>query len=377
MLSYWEQQSFVRYNHIVVGAGIVGLSVAIELKDKYPAQSVLVLERGLLPTGASSRNAGFACMGSLTEILDDSQYTNEDEIIKLYEWRKRGLELLRSRLGDTAIGYKNNGSYELISDNELPALDRLEYVNSLLQPITRQPAFRLVNEKIAAFGFAKDAVKALIENTCEGELHTGKMLRALTDYALMKGVEVKTGTEVCRFDEEEKQVVVHIADPVRDEMLLLYCDTLSICTNAFTKQLLPCADVVPGRGQVLITEPINGLKFKGVYHFDKGYYYFREIDGRVLLGGGRNLDFEGESTTAFALTDLIQQDLEEKLRAIILPDTDFTITQRWAGIMAFGETKQPIVKAFSKRVYGAFRMGGMGVALGSDVGRTLVGLINL
>lgn len=377
MLSYWEQQCFVRYNHIVVGAGIVGLSTAIELKDKYPAQSVLVLERGLLPTGASSRNAGFACMGSLTEILDDSQYTNEDEIIKLYEWRKRGLELLRSRLGDTAIGYKNNGSYELISDNELPALDRLEYVNSLLQPITRQPAFRLVNEKIAAFGFAKDAVKALIENTCEGELHTGKMLRALTDYALMKGVEVKTGTEVCRFDEEEKQVVVHIADPVRDEMLLLYCDTLSICTNAFTKQLLPGADVVPGRGQVLITEPINGLKFKGVYHFDKGYYYFREIDGRVLLGGGRNLDFEGESTTAFALTDLIQQDLEEKLRAIILPDTDFTITQRWAGIMAFGETKQPIVKAFSKRVYGAFRMGGMGVALGSDVGRTLVGLINL
>lgn len=377
MLSYWEQQSFVRYNHIVVGAGIVGLSVAIELKDKYPAQSVLVLERGLLPTGASSRNAGFACMGSLTEILDDSQYANEDEIVKLYEWRKRGLELLRSRLGDTAIGYKNNGSYELIGDNELSALDKLDYVNNLLQPVTKQPAFMLVNEKIGTFGFAKDAVKALIENTCEGELHTGKMLRALTDYALMKGVEIRTGAEVCRFDEEEKQVVVHVADPVRDEMLLLYCDTLSICTNAFTKQLLPGADVVPGRGQVLITEPINGLKFKGVYHFDKGYYYFREIDGRVLLGGGRNLDFEGESTTAFALTDLIQQDLEEKLRAIILPDTDFTITQRWAGIMAFGETKQPIVKAFSKRVYGAFRMGGMGVALGSDAGRTLVGLINL
>ncbi len=377
MLSYWERQSFVRYNHIVVGAGIVGLSTAIELKEKYPAQSVLVLERGLLPTGASSRNAGFACMGSLTEILDDSQYTNEDEIVKLYEWRKRGLELMRSRLGDAAIGYKNNGSYELIGDNELPTLDKLDYVNNLLLPVTKQPAFRLVNEKIAAFGFAKDAVKALIENTCEGELHTGKMLRALTDYALMKGVEIKTGAEVCRFDEEEKKVVVHIADPVRDEMLLLYCDTLSICTNAFTKQLLPDVDVVPGRGQVLITEPIAGLKFKGVYHFDKGYYYFREIDGRVLLGGGRNLDFEGEATTTFALTDLIQQDLEAKLRSIILPDTDFTIAQRWAGIMAFGETKQPIVKAFSKRVYGAFRMGGMGVALGSDVGRSLVGLINM
>ena len=140
---------------------------------------------------------------------------------------------------------------------------------------------------------------------------------------------------------------------------------------------MPDIDVVPGRGQVVITNRIDGLKFKGVYHFDKGYYYFREIDGRVLLGGGRNLDFEGEATTDFSLTELIQKDLEEKLRTIILPDTDFTIAQRWAGIMAFGKTKQPIVQAFSNRVYGAFRMGGMGVALGSDIGRSLVGLIDL
>lgn len=377
MLSYWEQQSFVRYNHIVVGAGIVGLSTAIELKDKYPTQSVLVLERGLLPTGASSRNAGFACMGSLTEILDDSQYTNEDEIVRLYDWRKRGLELLRQRLGDAAIGYKTNGSYELIGEDELTALEKMDYINNLLQPVTKQPAFRLVNDKIDTFGFGKQAVKALVENTCEGELHTGKMLRALTDFALMKGVEIKTGAEVCTFDEKETHVVVRVADPIRENMLLLHCDTLSICTNAFTNQLLPDVDVVPGRGQVLITEPINGLKFKGVYHFDKGYYYFREIDGRVLLGGGRNLDFEGEATTDIALTDLIQKDLEEKLRSVILSETEFTIAQRWAGIMAFGKTKQPIVQAFSNRVYGAFRMGGMGVALGSDVGRSLVQLINL
>jgi len=377
MLSYWEQQSFVRYNHIVIGGGIVGLSTAIELKEKYPAQSVLVLERGLLPTGASSRNAGFACMGSLTEILDDSQYVDEAEIVQLYDLRKRGLELLRNRLGDAAIGYKSNGSYELIGEDELPALDKMDYINNLLRTVTKQPAFSLVNDKIDAFGFGKQAVKALVENTCEGELHTGMMLRALTDFAMAKSVEIKTGAEVCRFDEEEKQIVVQVADPIRDNMLMLHCDTLSICTNAFTKQLLPDVDVVPGRGQVIITEPVNGLKFKGIYHFDKGYYYFREIDGRVLLGGGRNLDFDGEATTDIALTDLIQKDLEEKLRTVILPDIDFTIAQRWSGIMAFGKTKQPIVRAFSNRVYGAFRMGGMGVALGSDVARSLVEKINL
>lgn len=374
MLSYWEQQSFIRYDHIVIGAGIVGLSTAIELKDKYPQQRVLVLERGLLPTGASSRNAGFACMGSLTELLDDSQYSSEDEIVLLYERRKKGLEILRTRLGDDKIGYKANGSYELISDTELPALEQMAYLNRLLMPITGQPAFKMANEQIQASGFSTSYTKAMVENTCEGELHTGKMLRALTDYAIEKGIEIKTGSEVQRFEEEAHYVAVFLKHDLRNEELVLHGDKLFICTNAFTPQLLPDEDVVPGRGQVLITQPVKGLKFKGVYHFDKGYYYFREIDGRVLLGGGRNLDFGGETTAELNITERIQIDLEEKLHGIIIPGTPFLIEQRWSGIMAFGATKQPIVKSFSPRVYGAFRMGGMGVALGSEVAQQLMEL---
>ncbi|HEY1031171.1 MAG TPA: FAD-dependent oxidoreductase [Flavipsychrobacter sp.] len=375
MLSYWEQQSFLHYDYIVIGAGIVGLNTAIELRVKYPAARILVLERGLLPTGASSRNAGFACMGSLTELLDDAQYSDEAEIVALYELRKKGLEKLRARLGDATIGYAANGSYELISMQELPALDKIEYLNNLLMPVTGKPAFQLVNEKIAQFGFNKDYTQALIENTCEGELNTGRMLRALTDYAITNGIEIKTGAEVIRFEDEGKEVMVEIAHPVRGESLCLKCNAVCICTNAFAAQLLPGEDVVPGRGQVLITEPIAGLKFKGVYHFDKGYYYFREIDGRVLLGGGRNLDFEGETTTALTLNERIQQDLEAKLREVILPGTPFTIAQRWSGIMAFGKTKRPIIKAYSPRVFGAFRMGGMGVALGSETAAGVAALM--
>ncbi|PQJ09930.1 FAD-dependent oxidoreductase [Flavipsychrobacter stenotrophus] len=375
MFSYWEQESFTRYDHIVIGAGIVGLSMAIELKDKFPATRVLVLERGLLPTGASTRNAGFACMGSATELLDDLQHTTETEAVELFEWRKKGLELLRKRLGDSNIGYRENGSYELISTDELEALDKLEYLNQLLLPITGKPAFRLANDKVGEFGFSKDYTKALIENNCEGELHSGMMMRALTDMAISKGIEIKTGADVIKFDDLDTRVEVLLRDPFRNETSVLHCDKLFICTNAFTKQLLPDVDVVPGRGQVVITHPVPGLKFKGIYHFDKGYYYFREIDGRVLLGGGRNLDFKTENTTDFALNEMIQADLVQKLYDIILPSTPFTIDRRWTGIMAFGANKFPIVKAFSPRVFGAFRMGGMGVALGSEAARRLVEIV--
>ena len=375
MFSYWEQQRFSHYDHIVVGAGIVGLSVAIELKERYPDARVLVLERGLLPTGASTRNAGFACMGSATELLDDLQHTGEVEVVGLFEARKKGLERLRNKLGDNQIGYRANGSHELISEHELGVFDRLDCLNQLLLPVTGKPAFKNASERMSEFGFSGAYSKGLIEQTCEGELESGLMMRALMDMAMRCGVEVKTGAEVASFDEQEKGVYVEVKDPFRAEMWLLTCYTMSICTNAFTKQLLPDVDVTPGRGQVLITQPIEGLKFKGIFHFDKGYYYFREIDGRVLFGGGRNMDFDAERTTDFSLNELIQADLEEKLAKIILPANDFQVAQRWTGIMAFGAAKYPIVKAFSNRVFGAFRMGGMGVALGSETAFQLVSII--
>ncbi len=66
-LSYWEQESFFKGIDVaVIGSGIVGLTAAIHLKTLEPHSRIVVLERGALPTGASTRNAGFACFGSLT-----------------------------------------------------------------------------------------------------------------------------------------------------------------------------------------------------------------------------------------------------------------------------------------------------------------------
>jgi gamma-glutamylputrescine oxidase len=374
MFSYWEQQSLLQYDHIVIGSGIVGLHTAIELKERFPYAQVLVLERSLLPFGASTRNAGFACMGSFTELSDDLEFVSEPEMVGLFLKRKAGLELLRKRLGDDATGYKENGSYELISKAEMPLLERLPYLNKLIETATGTIPFKAADDKIKHFGFNTSLVESMIENTMEGEIHTGKMMRALMQYAIMSGIEIKTGAIVESFEEEEKQVIVQVKDITRKTSLPLSCKKLFICTNAFTRQLLPDIHLQPGRGQVLITEPIEVLPFKGIFHFDKGYYYFREIDGRILLGGGRNLDFEGEQTTDIELNEKIQSHLIHLLKEMILPGQAFEIAQQWSGIMAFGEDKRPVVKSFSDKIFGAFRMGGMGVALGAGTAKDLVDL---
>ena len=149
---------------------------------------------------------------------------------------------------------------------------------------------------------------------------------------------------------------------------------LLFATNGFSKDLFS-EDVQPARAQVLITKPIPNLEIKGTFHLDKGYYYFRNIDNRILFGGGRNLDFQGETTTDFGNTNLIQNELERLLKEVILPNHKFEIEHRWSGIMGMGSTKNPIVKQLSNHVYCGVRLGGMGIAIGSLVGKELADLV--
>jgi gamma-glutamylputrescine oxidase len=375
MFSIWEQNSFSRYDVVVLGGGIVGLSTAYFVKQKYPSQRVLVLERGILPSGASTKNAGFACMGSASELLNDLKTMSEQEVIALFMLRKKGLERLRRLLGDTAIGYQANGSYELIQKHELEVLERLPYLNQLLRSELNTEAFREAKNTVNTYGFDERQAYSMIQNTCEGEIDTGWMMRNLTDLTLQQGIEIKTGCKVLHFHEGSQEVQLDIQNPIGTETITLFASKLIVCTNAFASTLLPDLDITPGRGQVLITKPIQHLPFKGIFHFDQGYYYFREYRGCLLLGGGRNLAMEKEATLEIELNHTIQSDLEEKLRTLIIPNNKFDIALRWAGIMAFGPTKQPIIQQYSNRIFIGVRMGGMGIAIGAEVAHQLHELI--
>ena len=71
----------------------------------------------------------------------------------------------------------------------------------------------------------------------------------------------------------------------------------------------------------------------------------------------------------------IQNKLEELLQTTILPNTSFEIDHRWTGIMGVGNQKKAIVKSLSNNVFCGVRMGGMGVAIGSLIGKELSELV--
>ncbi len=373
MISYWEKQSLIHYDYLVVGAGFMGWNMAIEIKEARPRARVLVLDQSRFFGSASLRNAGFACMGSLTELIDDMLHMPEAEMIDLFRRRREGLRISRQRYGDQAIGYAEKGSYEILFEEEEAYLQAMENMNQRLWPLIGEPAFAPASGKIADFGFGTHKVKALIENRLEGELNSGKLWLACQRYAQGCGVEYRSGARVREWNETPRGVDL-VLEPLpwaEEEPLRLTGDKLFLCTNAHAPELLDGLDMEPGRGQVLITRPIKGLRIQGCFHFDSGYYYFRELEGRLLFGGGRNLDFEGERCRDHGLHPKIQSRLESHIRDWILPNTPFEVELRWSGIMGFGPRKIPLVFGVSDRVWAACRLGGMGVALAPQLAREL------
>lgn len=364
-LSYWEYKTWMHnVDFTIIGSGIVGLNCALALREKFPKSKIIVLEKGTLPSGASTKNAGFACFGSLSEILDDLKTLPPEEVTALVKKRWDGLQMLRSNLGDKAIGFKQHGGYELFLENDMlfeTCLSEIDTVNTLLKPLFGKDVFSI---KQNSFGF-KNIHNRYIYNPFEGQINTGKMMLSLLKKCAKNDILILNAIQVDSFSDNGENVSLFLNNSFE-----LKTNKLLIATNGFARQLFD-EDVQPARAQVLITNEIKDLKIKGIFHIDKGYYYFRNVGNRVLFGGGRNLDFDTEKTTSFGLTKRVQNRLEELLHNVILPDVNFEIDRRWSGIMGVGNTRKPIVKQLSNNVFCGVRLGGMGIAIGTNIGKEL------
>jgi glycine/D-amino acid oxidase-like deaminating enzyme len=374
-LSVWEKESFFAPADIIIaGSGLVGLWSAYYLKKKEPSLRITIVERGIIPTGASTRNAGFACFGSLTELLADVDHMGEDKMLELVAMRYKGLKRIRKTFRDAEIGYEQLGSYELLTSagkfsDSNGLRSAIDGINHSLKKITgEQKIFRLHNDKIPSFGFA--GIKYLIESPTEGQLHSGQLCQALMRLVQTLGVTMLNNIDITGYEKVNGHLLLH-----SQHSFPLIASQLLVCTNAFASQLLPQLDITPARGQVLVTSPIDRLPFRGTFHFNEGYYYFRNLGERVLLGGARNHAFEEETTTDMTVTDTIQQELERFLREIVLPGRHYTIDTRWSGIMGMGGEKMPIVRAVNDHVFCAVRMHGMGVALAPVIGNQIAAML--
>jgi len=363
--SYWEKSSFLKDRDvIIVGSGIVGLTAAIEVKKRRPDWSVLVIERGTLPSGASTKNAGFACIGSPSELLLDAKEMGWEPVLQLIKQRWEGLMALRKLVGDKGLQFQPTGGYELFVPEQEDLFERCtETIIDLNKNLEfAGPNYFMPEGNPNSLGLSKFA--HVIYSPHEGSIHPGSMMQALLKICRSLDIDILTGFNVEGMEESANDVTVHSGSMKVSGRLAL------LATNAFAKELISSLDVRPARNQVLLTSKIPNLALQGTFHHDHGFLYFRNLDGRVLIGGARNHFKKEESTKEFGNTGAIMQYLTSFLKTHVLPDTHFEVEHQWSGILGLGGDKSPITQWSSDRIFTACRLSGIGVAIGTSIGQS-------
>ena len=326
---------------LIVGAGFMGRWLAYFLSRLNPAPSVLVLERDRFTYGASSRNAGFLTCGQVSEMLADVETAGEPAVVETFLQRREGIALARREMPDLEFDACGSVDYDELTPAKHDLAERLNAACGEQVYSVRDMRFR---------GNARPA----IFNQEDGGLHPVRLLNALQERS--GGVQFAFGVDV-----------EHVANgtcSLRGARSITYRHAF-VCANGFARMLDAASPVVPGRGQVIVTSPVMTETQHALGYLDKGYDYFRFVDGRLLLGGGRDKFSAEQDVDALETTLEVREHLHAVARNIIGHD-DWTIDYHWAGIMGFiggghlGGSPRRILDAQTEAVAG---FGGMGVAL--------------
>lgn len=368
MLSFWEKDAdLLRCDYLIIGMGFVGLHLSIELKTKHPKARVVVVDRHAWGGGASLKNAGFACFANASELLNDLQTQTEEDVLNSIRLRHTGLERLKERLNPASFDFQLSGSKEVFFSDQKEelskTLDQLQYLNSLCQEATGI-------QRTFTFSYALGQKNAgSISNPYEGVLHSGKLHAQLKKMAQELGVELFGGLEFSHYDSKEEATAYFRGN------IKLNARHLFLCTNGFPIPSLE-EDLFPARGTVLVTEEIPSLEEEGCYFNEGGFYYWRNVGKRLLLGGGRNLDLEAEKTTETAPNPTVVAGLKDFL-AQRLGHEHASVEHLWTGVMGMGQhSKTPLIKSLEPNIHIAIRLGGMGVATSAAVAEKASNLLS-
>ena len=359
-LSYWELKGwFENTDALIVGGGLVGMNAALDLQSLHPNWRIVLIDRSDIG-GASTRNAGFACFGSPSELLEDWKTLGHERTIDLVKMRWDGLNELRRQWGDDALGYRDCGSLEVFTHPESfqQCLAALPEMNEVLSPIFGETPFTTLDSSTFTDSGLNN-VCGVISSPLEGDLDVAQMNRAMRRELFSRGIDVIGGVTVQHLHQNglSWQMGTNLGD--------LEAPKVFICNNAWASELLDI-DVQPAPNAVVVSQPLHRLKLKQTIHHDRGYVYAREVDGRLLIGGGRHWKCRDDH-------DRIQRLLDWAQKHIVGAES-IQIDHHWIGQLGVGTHRMPVIDELKPGLFAGVRLGGMGVAVGSEVGRQLARL---
>jgi gamma-glutamylputrescine oxidase len=317
----------------IVGAGITGVSAALTLAAA--GRSVRLHDARHVAEGASGRNGGFALRGGAMSYLHAREWLGPERAAEYWRLTEEHLSRLAGLAGDAL---RRTGSLRLAADEEEREELRAE--------------FEALGEDGFEAEWRTDLVggrfPAAIFHPADAAIQPARLVRRLAQRAAAAGVEIVENHRVQSVDDLEAEQVL-------------------VATDGYPSGLLGELEglIVPTRGQMLATEPIDHRLFDCPHYGRHGFDYWQQTpDGRILAGGFRDFALDSEFTADEVTTPTIQAALESFVANLVGRPVE--VTHRWAGIFGMVFYFLPVVGPLpeSDRVWVAGGYSGHGNVLG-------------
>jgi glycine/D-amino acid oxidase-like deaminating enzyme len=355
-LSYWESKIWKKkFDLIVVGSGITGATAAIHFAKRNLGKRILVVDQFQFGLGATSKNAGFICFGSPSELLETKKNFGVDFLESQLRKKWHGHQILLKTFGASAIQAKMQGGAEVFQNKEdaETALEELPMLNQLFKKVSK------VSEQFASSACSFPRFhESSISIQIEGNLDSGSLLSQIRKKFSAYNIPFLGGLKVENFERKSDGILL------QGRNFEFFSEKVLFATNAFASEKPTVQPILPGRGLVKVSSPLSYPFPNGTFHLDRGYTYFRKVDGnRLLIGGYRNLDKKSEETLEVGTNEVISSAIDQVTKENILgflPEWDYS----WNGWMGFTADENPIIQKLDDGIVVTAGMNGMGVTLG-------------
>src|SRR6267378_1561700 len=319
---------------LIAGGGITGVTLAYTLADE--GASVVLLESARIAGSASGRNAGFLLMAPAEPYGESIALWGRAGARAMLEIGRRSHVRVRHLVESLGLDcdYRRSGSLRLTrtdeeSDDQRAALPLLHADGF---PMNEVPIATVVPNGV------EEHFRAGFVTEEDGELHPVRFLNGVARAAAGLGARIHAHSPLsaAHWSAGTWQAASG-PHTVRARVLVL-------ATNAFASHLCPALSqlIAPRRGQMLVTAPIGREIAPRPTSAHWGYQYWRQTpEGRLLIGGWRDVDPDAEVGEDDTPTPAIQAGIERGLRDLVPEGVE--IERRWAGTMGFARDGRPLV----------------------------------
>jgi glycine/D-amino acid oxidase-like deaminating enzyme len=367
-----------RADVVVIGAGLTGASVAYHLSQR--GVGCVLLDRGGVCAGATGRNGGFLSPGLADCIHTSLDTFGIETTSKLYAYTEQCTAAIERFVleNDIACELRFRGEVELASTPaQAAALERTFRVMQAT-PGAAEMEWEWWDKETCRARTKSDSYEAgMFRKRC-ATLWPARLVVGIVRRALALGADMQSHTAVTAVRAGEGGGCV-----VETERGAIACNYVVHATNAWASELIPALEgvITPVRNQVVVTAPQPPMWDFALCANEGFEYFWQRPDGRLLLGGMRNLtateewDCKDTSNPSDIVSKALRSYFQTNFSALA---TGIEIEQEWAGVLGFSADRNPLIGPLRSRPgeYIAAGYSGNGMPFAFLAGRNVADMIH-